>query len=178
MGVAIAAIVVAVVLGIVLGGGGTSQANAGGGIGGCVAQTFANQGQLHAQSQPKSFKYNSFPPTSGTHYPIPLLFNIYDQPLDQFRLVHNLEHGGIAIQYGDKVPQATVNQIRQWYASDSFGKIVAPLPALGNKVALTAWTHMLTCPGFSQQAYDDFVKAYRARGPEQISSSHLQQGTN
>jgi len=76
------------------------------------------------------------------------------------------------------VPQATVNQIRQWYASDSFGKIVAPLPALGNKVALTAWTHMLTCPGFSQQAYDDFVKAYRARGPEQISSSHLQQGTN
>lgn len=178
MGLAIAGIVIAVVLGIVLSSGGGSRAAAGAGVGGCVARTFPDQGRLHASSKPKNFTYNSFPPTSGTHYPVPLIFNLYDRPLDQFRLVHNLEHGGIAIQYGAKVPRATVDAIRRWYASDPFGKIVAPLPALGGNVVLTAWTHMLTCPGFNERAYDEFVDAYRARGPEQISASHLQPGTN
>jgi hypothetical protein len=175
-GIGAGVVAVPVVLALVLGGGGS--ANAGGGIGGCIASTYPNLGRHHALTLPKSFHYNSFPPTSGTHYPVPLIFNIYDQPLQQFHLVHNLEHGGIAIQYGNKVPSSTVNQIRQWYAADAFGKVVAPLPALGDRVALTAWTHELSCPGFVPEAFDKFVKAYRAKGPEQIDSSHLQPGTN
>ena len=37
-------------------------------------------------------------------------FNLYTFPLPQLVVVHNLEHGGIAIQYGRKVPKATVGE--------------------------------------------------------------------
>ena len=60
---------------------------------------------------PAGYKYNSFPPTSGSHNPSPAIYNVYDDPVDQMLLVHNLEHGAIVVQYGDQVPQAEIDQI-------------------------------------------------------------------
>jgi hypothetical protein len=54
---------------------------------------------------------------------------------------------------------------------------VAPLPALGDKVALTAWTHLATCPGFDEEAYDAFVDLYRFKGPERVPVSAMEPGT-
>jgi len=180
LALAIGAIIIAVVLGMVLGGGSSASANAGDGIAGCSLKTYPSQGRNHVTSLPKGFSYNSFPPSSGPHYPIPLIFNLYDQPLQQMHLVHNLEHGAIAVQYGNKVPQAVVTQLTNWYNGDTWGLVVAPLPVLGDKIALTAWTHVLTCPGFSEQAFDQFKNAYRDKGPESpvLPKSRLNQGSN
>jgi len=61
-------------------------------------------------------KYNSFPSTSGPHYIQPAPWNFYDSPLDsEVRAVHNLEHGGIVIQWGSPVPTATVEQLRGFW---------------------------------------------------------------
>jgi len=61
-------------------------------------------------------KYNSFPSTSGPHYIQPAPWNFYDSPLDsEVRAVHNLEHGGIVIQWGGPVPTATVEQLRGFW---------------------------------------------------------------
>jgi hypothetical protein len=174
--VAIVVIALAAGLGIALGGGGGSS-DSELSVGGCVAQTFPDLGRKHATQLPKGYKYNSFPPTSGTHYPTPAIWNIYDEPVRQMLLVHNLEHGGIVVQYGDQVPAATVDQIRTWYQSDANGKIVAPLPALKDKVAVTAWTHRMTCPGFNQEAFDAFTEAFRYKGPERYPTSRLEPGT-
>ena len=92
-------------------------------------------------------------------------------------LVHNLEHGGIVVQYGDQVPAETVDQIRTWYQSDPNAKMVAPLPALEDKVAVTAWTHLMTCPGFNQEAFDAFTEAFRYNGPERFPAERLEPGT-
>ena len=43
--------------------------------------------------------YNSIPPTSGTHWAVPAEWGIYDEPVPNERQVHNLEHGGVMIQY-------------------------------------------------------------------------------
>lgn len=121
-------------------------------------------------------KYNSFPPTSGRHYVNPLPFGIYTEALPEIRLVHNLEHGAVILQYGDKVSAADVRRITAWYQQDANAVIVAPLPKLGAKVALTAWTDWSECNGFNEKAANAFRKAFRYHAPEQFPKSFLMPG--
>ena len=173
-GAVVVVVVIAVSLATVLGGGSDASALA---AAGCVQRTFPMQGRNHVQQLAKGFKYSSFPPTSGPHYPVPAVFNIYDKPVRQIYLVHNLEHGAVIVQYGDKVPTQTVDEIRSWYENgDRRGIVVAPLPGLGDKVALTAWTHLATCPGFDEKAFDAFVGLHRYKGPERVSPDAMQAG--
>jgi hypothetical protein len=110
--------------------------------------------------------WNSFPPTSGRHYYTPLPFGIYTEVMPEIRLVHNLEHGAVILQYGDKVPPEQVRQITAWYQQDANALVVAPLPKLGAKVALTAWTDWTECTGFNEKAANAFRKAFRYHAPE------------
>ena len=64
--------------------------------------------------------YNSFPPSSGPHYQQPAPWGIYEDPIKQTILVHNLEHGGIVVQYGD-VGEETVKDIQSFYQDDPNG---------------------------------------------------------
>ncbi len=143
---------------------------------GCTFQSPPNQGRLHTNKLDDPVKHNSFPPTSGTHYSLPAIFGIYEQPLNQLRVLHNLEHGGIAIQYGSRVPDATVAQIGEYYRDDANGMIVAPLPRLGDKISITAWTHIATCTKFDREAVTTFRDAYRYKAPERFPKDALQPG--
>ena len=109
--------------------------------------------------------WNSFPPTSGRHYYQPLIFNEYSEPVLEIQAVHNLEHGAMILQYGNKIPQAQIDAITSWYQKDPNAIVVAPLPKLGNKVAMTAWTYWAECTGFDLKAANAF-KAFRYRAPE------------
>jgi hypothetical protein len=143
---------------------------------GCTFESPPNQGRQHTAKLNDPAKHNSFPFTSGVHYFQPAIFGIYERPLNQLQVLHNLEHGGIAIQYGSRVPRATVTQIGQFYRDDANAMIVAPLPRLGDKVALTAWTHIATCTSFDQDAFKTFRDAYRYKGPESFPKDALQPG--
>ena len=44
------------------------------------------------------------PADHGPHYGIAAIFGIYEDELEIAQVVHNLEHGGIFILYGDEVP--------------------------------------------------------------------------
>ena len=83
-------------------------------------------------------RYNSFPPSSGPHYQQPAPWGIYEDPIKQTILVHNLEHGGIVVQYGD-VSEDTLKDIQAFYQDDPYGLVVSPYKRLGKKIALTAW---------------------------------------
>jgi len=121
-------------------------------------------------------KWNSFPPTSGRHYYQPLPFGLYTEAVPEIRLVHNLEHGAVILQYGDKVSAAQVQQINAWYQKDANALVVSPLPKLGDKVALTSWTNWTECTGFNEKAANAFRKAFRYHAPEQFPKSFLQPG--
>jgi hypothetical protein len=177
---------VAVGLAMALRGGG-SGGLANGADGPCVRQTFAPMGRQHVQSLRSGFQYNSFPPSSGPHFSTPAVYNLYDQPVPEIRVVHNLEHGAVAVQYGSKVPRQTVEQIVAWYSKSPLGVIVAPLPPASeikakappdyeNKIFLTAWTHVATCTTFDESAFDRFLDDYRGNGPEKFPVSALQPG--
>ncbi len=121
-------------------------------------------------------KWNSFPPTSGRHFVNPLAFGIYTEVVPEIRLVHNLEHGAVILQYGDQVSATQVRAITAWYQRDANAVIVAPLPKLGAQVALTAWTDWTECTGFNEKAANAFRKAFRYHAPEQFPKSFLEPG--
>ena len=124
-----------------------TRRRAAGQLGPCTLTSYPAQGldnnsqrAGHVTELPKGFRYNSSPATSGPHDAQWVIWNVYDSPVPEINLVHNLEHGGIAVQYGSQVPKATVDQIVAWYSDDPNAMVVAPLPALGKRIALTAWT--------------------------------------
>jgi Protein of unknown function (DUF3105) len=193
LGVAILLVAVGVGVAMAFRGGG-NEALADGTVGPCVMKTYPPMGRQHVNNLSAGFQYNSFPPTSGPHYPpgpkAPAVWNIYDSPVDEIALVHNLEHGGIVVQYGSKVPRATVAQIAQWYQASPLGMVVAPLPRLADihakapagsesKIFLTAWTHAATCSAFDEDAFSQFRDAYRGPdgdAPEKFPLEALQPG--
>ncbi len=66
-------------------------------------ETFPNLGQQHVAIG-TIVKYNSNPPTSGSHYPVttgtvPAPTGVHTSPIQNEIQVHNLEHGHIGIQY-------------------------------------------------------------------------------
>jgi hypothetical protein len=144
---------------------------------GWTFKTYPSEGRTHVTSLTAKVKYKTFPPTSGSHYVFPAIWDLYDRPINELQAVHNLEHGGIIIQYGNHVPRKTIDEIVEFYRESPNGMIVAPLPKLGEKIALTAWTHLATGTHFDRTAFTAFRDAYRGRGPERFPVDSLQPGT-
>jgi hypothetical protein len=189
--IGVAIIVGAAIVGIVLATRGQA-AEASGPDGACTRQTFPPMGRQHIEKLSPDFRYNSYPPTSGPHYPpgpkAPAVWGIYDTPIDETALVHNLEHGGVVVQYGSDVPQSTIDQITAWYQDDPNGIVVAPIwpdiqatppKDVNDKIFLTSWTHLMTCPTFDEGAFSSFRDDYRGPtgdAPEKFPLSELTPG--
>lgn len=142
----------------------------------CKEQTFPNLGQKHTENINEKIKYNSFPPTSGKHFVDPARWGNYPTPINQVQGVHNLEHGGIVIQYGSKISSGDRDRLMAYYDDDPNGILMAPLPALGSKIAATAWQKLLTCTKFDKRALDSFKKNHRYKAPERLPKSALEPG--
>ena len=119
-GSGIVALIVVVLL-VVLGGG-SSGAKA-------AAKTLVAAGCTYKQypAQPRTPHYttlnptpkpswNSYPPTSGRHFYQWVLWGDYTEPVPLIKEVHNLEHGGMIIQYGNKVPKIRHHEDRRLLA--------------------------------------------------------------
>lgn len=133
-------------------------------------------------------EWNSFPPTSGPHYGQWVIWGEYDQPVRLAQSTHNLEHGGIVMFYGSDVSQEEISKLRSFYREDATAMLLAPLPRLGNKIALTAWYSadpasgdsqgiLAECTAFNEDAFRTFRDTYRFKGPERIPPESLQPGT-
>jgi hypothetical protein len=184
--VAVGVVIVGVVLALTLtkggGGGGGGGALDAADIAqlraaGCTYRSYPSEGRSHVSDINAKITYKTFPPTSGTHYDTPAVWNRYSDPLVLVQEVHNLEHGGVIVQYGNKVPQATVDQIVSFYDASPNAMLLAPLPRLGNKIALTAWTRLATCTRFDEKAFALFRDAFRGKGPERFPVDMLKPGS-
>jgi Protein of unknown function (DUF3105) len=128
----------------------------------------------------RSPAWNTEPPTTGPHYGQTLQYNLYTEPIEIGRALHNLEHGGVYVLYGDKVPDATVSQLQEFYADHETGTILAPYARLGNRIALGAWVVpglpeasnargsgvLAKCTRFDEAAFSAFFDAFQFTGPE------------
>ncbi len=136
-------------------------------------------------------QWNTDPPTSGPHFGQPAIFGSYDSPVQIAQAVHNLEHGGIFVFYGEDVPEATVSQLEEFYNEDSTAMLLAPLPRLGETIALGAWVtpdprpgavgeggegHLAECTEYDEEAFTTFRDEFRFKGPERFPAEQLQPG--
>lgn len=187
-------VVLAVVLGFVFlrggSGSGSTDAQAALKTAGCSSKTVKALPRGHTvTSASGTAKWNTFPPTNGPHFDQPALWGSYTEPLQQAQVVHNLEHGGVFIQYGSKVSAATVAQLQGFYQQHLDGTLLAPLPALGDKIALGAWVsksasqpedsvgHLALCTSFDEKAFSAFFTAYQFKGPERFPPSAMTPGS-
>jgi len=121
-------------------------------------------------------KWSTFPPSGGSHYQLWAVWGFYTQPVNPRQVVHNLEHGGVIMWWGPKVSQQTIDKLRNFYDESPGGMFGTPIAGLGNKVALTAWTHLAVCTRFDQKAFAAFRDAYRYQGPERYPPADLKPG--
>lgn len=144
---------------------------------GCTYENPPSQGRQHVVEVPANFKPNSVPRSSGPHSVETLIYGSYRDVVPEVNAVHNLEHGGIILWFGPRVPQATIDEINEFYNDDPKGLIVAQHPRLGSDVAMVAWTRVARCPQFDRNAAEKFVDAFLGRGPEKFDLEAMQPGS-
>lgn len=191
----------AVVLGVILAGGGSDSDPAA-----SVATAMKDAGcTLQVENAPSNSsdhadvtapdqvmpEWNTDPATAGPHYVEAAIWARYTEPLEQARVIHNLEHGGVFMYDGDKVTDETVEQLGGFYDDHKNGTIMAPLPKLGDQIALGAWVtegadsiegaergrgFLAKCPDFDQAAFAAYFDQLQFKGPERFDPDVLQPG--
>jgi hypothetical protein len=104
--------------------------------------------------------YTSDPPTSGPHLSYIAPWGIHTTPIAKELQVHNLEDGGVLVQYSCDCPEL-VTKLRSIVGRHKDHVILAPYPGLKQKIALTAWGRIDTFDDFDEARVVRFINAYR-----------------
>jgi hypothetical protein len=121
----------------------------------------SDQGNLHISSADEPHTpYNTDPPTSGPHLPYIAPWGIHTRPIPKELQVHNLEDGGVLVQYNCECPEL-VEQLKSIVVRYPKQVILAPYPGMQHRIALTAWTRIETLDEFDAARIRRFIEAYR-----------------
>jgi hypothetical protein len=130
--------------------------------------------------------YNTSPPTSGPHLQWTAKWGIHKTPILRELQVHNLEDGGVVIQYKCETPcpelvgnlEALAARYREKADADRAKVspllkkpeepvrsrydhlIVAPYPDMEHTIALTAWGRIDTLDQYDEARIVKFIEAY------------------
>src|SRR3989338_6248949 len=139
----------------------------------------ASLGNKHIQNITDAHEsYNSLPPTSGTHVGGKAQWGISDSSIPDELQLHNLEDGGVVVQYNcmpgiDPQNQATpgaevqdeckklVENLSGIVKKYSDKVLMAPYPKLDSRIALTAWTRLDKFSDFDEERIQKFIKAFK-----------------
>jgi hypothetical protein len=104
--------------------------------------------------------YASDPPTSGPRLPYIADWGVHRLPVPLELQAHNLEHGGVLIQYNCPEPCPELAAQLEEIARQRDFVLVGPYPRMESKIALTAWGRIETLDGFEPDRILRFVDAY------------------
>jgi len=117
-----------------------------------------------SESEVGLITYNSDPPTSGPHLPMIANWGIHQQPITKELQVHNLEDGGVIVQYNCPATNPECNPLIEKLAGIvrryNRNVILAPYPGMKEKIALTAWTRIDKFNDFDENRIVRFIEAY------------------
>jgi len=103
--------------------------------------------------------YNSNPPTSGPHVGNVARWGIHRTPVPKELQVHNLEDGGVIIQYNCKSCPDVVSKLKK--IAKRYNRILlAPYANMDEKFALTAWGKIDKFSEFNERRITLFIEAY------------------
>ena len=127
--------------------------------------------QHHAEGT--ALEYESNPPTSGPHWPDPLLDGLYDTEKPDEAIVHSLEHGRIWVSYRPEIGQEAVDSLKGILRAQA-RVILTPREANDTDIAIAAWTRLdaFNVEEISADELEgrilDFIARWRDKGPEYV----------
>jgi hypothetical protein len=104
--------------------------------------------------------YNSYPPTSGPHVTDLAEWGIHLKPIPKEIQVHNLEHGGVIIQYNRSADTELISKLAEITRRYKNGIILAPYADMDSLIALTAWKRIDKLEQFDEDRIKRFIKTY------------------
>ncbi|RYZ02852.1 MAG: DUF3105 domain-containing protein [Myxococcales bacterium] len=124
-------------------------------------------------------EYATSPPVFGDHYPAWAAYKTYDFPVPLGYLVHDLEHGAVALLYdcpegcADEVAeaQAFVDALPadpRCSADVRVQVVLGPRPGLASRWAASAWGYSLNADCFDARAFGQFYAERVGHGPEDL----------
>jgi len=122
-----------------------------------------DQGNAHIQlATEPHVPYNSDPPTSGPHMPYIAPWGIHTEPIVRELQVHNLEDGGVMVQYHCATPcPDLVTRLTEIVRRYETQVILAPYPGMRTRIALTAWTRLDAFDDLDEARIVRFIRTYR-----------------
>lgn len=126
------------------------------------------QGAQHIRAGDSHPPYNSLPPASGWHYEDTAEWGIHNEPIADELQIHNLEHGGVMVQYKPGIDAAIIEKLKTVVSNYKSKVILAPYPNLDTNIALTAWGRIDKFGDFDEARIRNFIDAFRNRGPERV----------
>jgi hypothetical protein len=107
-----------------------------------------------------SVVYNSTPPTSGPHLGQLAGWGIHNEPIPNELQVHNLEDGGVMVQYNCDDCAELVSQLTSVVRRYTDHVVLAPYPDMDSTIALTAWGRIDKFDQFDEERIVAFIDAY------------------
>jgi hypothetical protein len=141
-----------------------------------------SQGTTHIEPGESHPDYNSLPATSGWHYssqhgvslgtgssfPAPVPWGIYNEEIPDEILIHNLEHGGVRIHYN--CPGGCPELVSQLVDGARLGRkvVLSPYSNMEATIALAAWNYIDTFEEYDEERIREFIAAHEssANAPE------------
>ena len=140
-------------------GGGTSEIVEG------VGEAVPLESAGHVR-EGQTVSYSTTPPTSGEHWPSPASCGIYDEPVPDERVVHNMEHGHVIISHNLPDPDYTneasrLKQLAEGLPDVNRWGIVRPYSRIDEgSVAMTAWGVQDRVQGVDEARIRRFYETY------------------
>ena len=105
--------------------------------------------------------YNSDPPTSGPHLPYIASWGVYDRPIAKELQVHNLEDGGVVVNYKPECTDQVLPALKSIVGRYKDHVLLSPYPGLDRCIALTAWSRIEKLDQVDERRVVRFIDAYR-----------------
>jgi len=124
-------------------------------------QSFENLSRNHTEDP---VTYEQSPPVGGDHYPIWQNAGFYEEPVQNEKAVHTMEHGAVWITYEPDLPEDQKEELRQIVESQEC-LLASPYPDLPTPVVASAWGKQLRLQSVDDPGLRQFIQAYR-KGPQ------------
>jgi hypothetical protein len=133
-------------------------------------ETFASEGTDHINPSESLPLYETFPPTSGPHFPQWEKYGYYEKPLPLAVLIHNLEHGDIVIYYKPTLNEEAREHLKylSQFTKKGSGVVVVPNDQIEGEAVATAWTRRMVLTTFDEKKLGQFIYDFIYEGPEKL----------
>lgn len=138
-----------------------------------IGTPVADEGNQHVD-EGTQITYQTYPPSTGSHYPSTAKYGFSETPLQAGNFVHNLEHGSVVIYYKSDVSEEVKQQLRDTYTRLPAAKygavklVITPYDNMDTPIAIAAWDRLYKMNEYNYDEIQTFYITWVDKGPEDI----------